>query len=276
VNNFDDLVALLVSDKVKQCISVTAQNHVADRENDGRWLKPTELSDVLDCYEAQRNCKVTYNKSNSTYYANNRFGNAADNMQTRSNKNESGNDKANIQKKTFQHTDKDKIRCSYCSKSGHLALDCYFKKRDIEKGTVSKHKRTCYICKSAEHFQNDCPRRNTAFQNYRNVNRVTVNATTEQTVDNNDATPTAFEVKRLVVNHDSDTWISSEAVNETGTRLDFADVDTNHESRLFSDNADCNVADTCVTLPTDLCVKLKFCTGFECKGVIDSGSQITS
>ena len=138
VTTYDDLISLVVADRLKQSLSADVKYFVTDHESDDKWLKPIELANLVDLYQAERGT------GNRGYYGS-----------------KGAYAGRNNDVKTYQQSNKDRMTCTFCLKAGHLESKC----RQKEQGKprmqkqVDRQIRTCFVCGSEKHISRDCPSR---------------------------------------------------------------------------------------------------------------------
>ena len=166
-NSYQKLVALLLSDKLKDLLPNYVKFHVLDREDNAGWMEVDKMAQIIDRYEADR-CRriecVSTSVSTSGSHDNHSYKSTSSTVVDGSGKKgDSGSSKSFPYKSTNY---KSRIRCFACNLEGHLARDCSSKtaEKSQPKGgatnnsskTSSSSTRACYICNSTDHIARFC------------------------------------------------------------------------------------------------------------------------
>ena len=129
VLTYEDLVALMVSDRLKQCLKPDMRFFIADKEGNN-WLKPAEIARLADLYEVEHNTRFMQfeNYDKQQYYKAYNYGYEKSHYGSSSSKDQSYNT-ANVKKfspgdqskmtKPFQKADRSRVRCFLCGQVGH-------------------------------------------------------------------------------------------------------------------------------------------------------------
>ena len=121
----DDVVDLLVADRIKQTLSDACLQHVLSAEG-AEWFKPDKLVDVIDAYVNSRLCmsrEVGRSDATRTRLVTN-VGNA---------RGVTGINKPIGQLRSFAGEEKPVVRCWICHQRNHRAYNCKMQGRDTGK-----------------------------------------------------------------------------------------------------------------------------------------------
>ena len=243
VTNFDDLLALLVSDRLKQSFTQGVKYYVSDRESGGKWLRPFDMGELVDQYEMERG------RSNTFAYKQ-KLGAGYPNMQQQDDV-----------KKPFLIANRSNKRCMACGMLGHISRFCKNNTKQFNRGNfgnVNNQVRMCRICKSPDHYKHEHDQAvgNGAYQ-VRQMSVVNWEEQEQAQADGNDVKTkplSAFRVKCAA---------SNEALVEN------VQLDVGNGLKTFDRNDN-----QVVTVPKNLKAVINFGAG-DVEAIIDSGAMCT-
>ena len=223
-NSYDDLVALLLSDRLKESLSANVRYHISDKEG-VNWFKSVQISELVDLYESERG----QNFKNKTDFNNKSFYSKSDASSNRVKDSYSGASAASTNPVGETHSKKginndgnwkSRMRCRNCLKLGHLAYECRKGKAqphnvnydNSKDGSASKAAagntgvlRRCYLCSSSDHVIKNCPEKAARARAYR-AQKVSVVDSDDSKVSNNKT-----ETKQKTLNIDRVHFVSTDS-----------------------------------------------------------------
>ena len=146
MDDFDSLFALLVSDKLKSCLSSGALNYVLSLEGQD-WFLPSKVAELADTYVSNHSGLEKTKHVNSTSVA----GNVSAGSRSPKKQNRFARVPADS---NGQQLSRDVI-CFKCNAAGHIARLC-----PQNGGSKSESIRRCFRCQSTQHLARNCPKVN--------------------------------------------------------------------------------------------------------------------
>src|SRR5437867_4310637 len=201
-NSFQDLFDLCVVDKLVDSLDTSARLHLCDWEasQQGGWIRARRAAEYMDCYYSLRDpARLVSGRSSNI----SRGGGGG---------------------YSYVRSDRSRLFCLRCQRSGHVASTCYSKlgvreeAKDNTKQSNTKSVRRCYLCNSDRHLANTC----------------------------NSAKKKAFKVKRVVVESDSvagseldpvlkfDCLLKTQGVSDDAEGVEFHPIDLVNDIRVNS------------------------------------------
>jgi len=198
VTSFEDLIELLLSDRLRDSLHPNSRFMIQDREQDG-WLKVNEMAKTVDIYEISRGYNQTdkekKDKGEKTVQV--RAVNVSEN---------NNNNSKDFNLKSKGSYWKSRITCFNCGIRGHLSKECKkpkqkynssdFQKKDNtaghkssepycwfcrKKGHTTRLCRlrpqctspdACWLCGESSHKSKDCPKKTANKEETKRVNRI--------------------------------------------------------------------------------------------------------